>query len=100
MADSFKQPASWDELFSFVHTTLCERENLIEEQFKTHAQPVYRDEKICAVEFELHALRNVRLAALWAMDKNELFFYDAKGERFQKLKLNKWISYPLEKVAV
>ena len=35
----------------------------------------------------LRKLRDVRLGAIWAADHNLVYFYDARGERYLKIKL-------------
>jgi hypothetical protein len=96
MSHAIRAISSWEELCQYVHESLCEKENLITEQFQTYPFPVFRNHKICAVEFHLQALRNVRLNAVWVLEKNEIYFYDARGERYTKLALQNWISIPQE----
>jgi hypothetical protein len=41
----------------------------------------------CALQFCLRGPRNVRLAAIWVADQNVVYLYDARGERYAKLRL-------------
>lgn len=75
---------SLTELRRYVHETLCGHENLIPEQFQLQEVPLTRMGERCGLQFVLRGPRNVRLGAVWASDRNQLFFYDARGERFRK----------------
>jgi len=74
-------------LRQYVHETLCEQENLVPEQFQLQEVPLTRLGERCGLQFLLRGPRNVRLGAVWASDRNQLFFYDARGERFRKEQL-------------
>jgi hypothetical protein len=75
------------ELRAFVHQTLCEKENLVPEQFRMREMELRRCGQPCGIQFSLFGPRQVRLSAVWAADKNQLYFYDAGGVRFLKLQL-------------
>lgn len=75
------------ELHEFVHRSLCESENLLAEQFQTRQKPLLVKDKLCGIEYSLQGLRSVRLGAIWAVDQNAVFFYNAKGERYRKVRL-------------
>lgn len=81
------------ELRRHVHQTLCERENLMPEQFELQEVPLLRMGEPCGLQFVLRGPRNVRLGAVWASDRNQIFFYDARGERFRK---EQWTERPAE----
>jgi hypothetical protein len=81
-----------DELRDYVHETLCQAENLLAEQFQTEQFPLYMKDRLCGMQFSLRGLRSVRLGAVWAADQNVLYFYNARGERYRKVRLNKRIS--------
>lgn len=70
-----------------VHETLCGQENLMPEQFELQEVPLTRMGERCGLQFVLKGPRNVRLGAVWASDRNQIFFYDARGERFRKEQL-------------
>lgn len=82
----------FESLHQFVHQSLCESENLLTDQFRTQVLPLCSAEKICAVEFSLLGPRSLRLAAIWAVEQNVLYFYNASGERSRKVKLTSRIS--------
>jgi hypothetical protein len=78
---------SLDDLRKYVHHVLCDRESLLADQFKMAEMQLTRCGRACGLQFCLQGPRNVRLAAIWAAEHNLLYFYDANGERFLKLKL-------------
>jgi hypothetical protein len=88
---------SIDELRDFIHRTLCEKENLLADQFSMSEMQLIRRGRGCGMQFLLRGPRSVRLGAIWAADHNTIYFYDAHGVRYQKLRLkhrllpvNKW----------
>ncbi len=86
------------ELRGFVHQTLCEKENLVPEQFRMREMELRRTGKSCGIQFSLHGPRQVRLSAVWAADKNQLYFYDTAGIRFRKVQLDQRLEQPEEVV--
>jgi hypothetical protein len=76
-----------DGLRQFVHQLLCSHENLMTEQFGLQESSLLRRGVTCGVQFSISGPRNVRLAAVWAMDHNTLYLYNTRGERFMKLQL-------------
>lgn len=82
-------------LHEFVHHTLCESENLLSEQFHTEQKPLLAKDKLCGIEYSLRGLRSVRLGAIWAADQNVVYFYNAKGERYRKVRLTHRIAVEL-----
>lgn len=75
------------ELRAYVHQTLCQKENLVPEQFRMREMELRRSGDSSGIHFSLFGPRQVRLSAVWAADKNQLYFYDAAGARFAKLQL-------------
>lgn len=75
------------ELRAYVHQTLCQKENLVPEQFRMREMELRRGGDSSGIHFSLFGPRQVRLSAVWAADKNQLYFYDAAGVRFAKLQL-------------
>lgn len=75
------------ELRQYVHETLCRHENLETDQFQLQEVPLSRSGERCGLQFILRGPRNVRLGAVWASDRNQIFFYNAVGERFRKQQL-------------
>ena len=82
---------SFEELHTYVHETLCASENLLREQFQTEHRELFAGEKLCGIEFSLHGLRSIRLGAIWAADQNRIYFYNARGERYLKVRLRERI---------
>lgn len=76
------------ELRAYVHHILCEKENLVPEQFRMREMELRRSGEQSGIHFSLFGPRQVRLSAVWAADKNQLYFYDAAGARFAKQQLN------------
>ncbi|MCA8997129.1 MAG: hypothetical protein KDA80_09085 [Planctomycetaceae bacterium] len=79
---------NYQELHAYVHATLCESENLLPEQFVTQSRMLMAKNQLCGIQFSLHGLRNVRLGAIWTADQNVIYFYNARGERDLKVKLD------------
>lgn len=78
---------SLTDLRQYVHEVLCEQENLVPEQFALQEVALTRMGESCGLQFILRGPRNVRLGAVWASDRNQVFFYNARGERFRKEEL-------------
>jgi hypothetical protein len=76
-----------DELRQFVHKILCEKENLLVDQFRMTEVRLTRGSGPCGLQFSLRGPRNVRLGAIWAADRNVVYLYDAAGARYAKLRL-------------
>ena len=85
-------PSTVDELRIFVHHHLCAKENLLEDQFSMVESAILRGEQRCGIQFLLKGPRAVRLSAVWNCDRNEVFLYDAAGERYQKIELSRRIT--------
>ena len=76
-----------DDLREFVNATLCQRENLVRDQFRMLEMELKKSGKVCGMQFSIHGPRQLRLSAVWAADKNVVYFYDPAGARFQKTAL-------------
>ena len=87
MSDAPVHIQSLAELRDYVHRVLCDHENLIAEQFVLQELALTRRGRCCGRQFLLQGPRSVRLGAVWASDQNELYYYDARGERFRKERL-------------
>jgi len=90
--------STFDELHQFVHHTLCAAENLLMEQFTTHQRRLVTKENLSGIEYSLQGLRNIRLGAIWAADQNVIYFYNARGERYLKVKVEQRL--PIDSLAV
>ncbi len=87
MPDSPNNITTIDELRDFVHVSLCERENLLANQFQTRVVELIQKGECCGLQFHLQGPRSVKLSAIWASRSNIVYFYDALGERYGKLRL-------------
>ena len=76
-----------DELRQYVHAQLCAKESLLEDQFITQEEPLLMRGSVCGRQFQLHGPRSIRLGAIWANDKNLIYFYDTQGERYLRVQL-------------
>ncbi len=94
-----ESPATWAELEQYVHHSLCQKENLIPEQFPLESSILRRRDKFCGLEFTLHGPRQIRLGAVWAAEINTLYFFDARGRRYETQKLKHRPEGKLEGVA-
>lgn len=87
MTDASVQISSLEELRRHIRQVLCGHENLMEDQFSLQESVLKRRGEICGRQFALFGPRAVRLGAVWAADRNDLYYYDARGERFHKERL-------------
>jgi hypothetical protein len=78
---------SLDQLREFVHLTLCQRENLLEFHFPMPEVELMKNGVRCGIQFILYGPRQVKLAAVWAADRNEILMYAANGRRFSRVRL-------------
>ena len=76
-----------DELRRFIHKALCEKENLLVDQFTMTEFQLTRGKGFCGLQFSLRGPRNVRLGAIWVADRNLVYLYDARGARYAKWRL-------------
>lgn len=76
-----------EELRLFVHETLCARENLLPDQFALKESRLTRGGRLCGLQFSVDGPRSVRLAAIWTEDHNVVYFYDARGNRYLKVRI-------------
>ena len=86
--------ATLDELRQFIHTKLCEKENLLAEQFRLREAALMMRGRQCGMEFTVKGPRSIRLGAIWASDQSIVNFYDTQGERYLKVKLARPIALP------
>ena len=88
-----------DELRDFVHLTLCAKENLVEDQFQLKERDLKKLGKPCGLQFSLFGPRQVRLSAVWASNRNVLYFYDTRGTRYLKVQLRRRIAVEAQAIA-
>jgi hypothetical protein len=87
MLEQTASATTLDELRTFVHTTLCDKENLLADQFLLRELPLVTRGKPSGIQFTVKGPRSIRLGAIWASDQNMINFYDTQGERYLKVKL-------------
>lgn len=87
MSESVDGIRSLGDLRNYVHQTLCEKENLLPDQFRMTEMQLLRRGRHCGLQFSIQGPRCVRLGAIWASDHNLLYFYDARGIRYRKTRL-------------
>ena len=87
MSDQVEGIFSLADLKEFIHKTLCEKENLLADQFTMSEMQLTRRSRACGMQFSIHGPRAVRLGAVWDSDHNQIYFYDAAGTRFRKVRL-------------
>lgn len=78
---------SLDDLSDYVNETLCFHEQLEIGCFELTQRMLYRNDSPCGIYFCLHGPRQVKFTAIWASDRNVLFFYRATGERYHTVRL-------------
>lgn len=87
MMDNLDAIRSLDDLRTFIHQVLCDRENILRDQFGLSETKLVRSGRVCGVQFSLKGPRSIRLGAIWAADHNMIYCYDARGARFLKIQL-------------
>ena len=87
MSECLDEIRTLDELRDFVHRTLCDKENLLAEQFSLAEGELSRRGRRCGLQFTVQGPRHVRLGAIWESRHNQVYFYDARGTRFLKVRL-------------
>ena len=99
MATGTETISTIDELRDFVHLTLCAKENLVEDQFQLRECDLKKLGKPCGLQFTILGPRQVRLSAVWASDRNVLYFYDTRGTRYLKIQLRRRIAVEARAIA-
>ena len=74
-----------NELRCFVFKHLCEENDFELDAYQTTEQILHRKGKPCGGLFCLHGPRSVKLTAVWELDKNSVLFYQATGERSNRV---------------
>jgi hypothetical protein len=76
------------ELTAFVHTSLCQLDNLSVEQTPIRQVPLTRGGKPCGVVFHVEGPRLLRTSAVWSADESRIIFYNSIGERVREVRLS------------
>jgi hypothetical protein len=85
-----------NDLRAFIHGRLCEKENLLADQFTLTEMRLTRRSRDCGLQFSLHGPRSMRLGAIWASDHNVIYLYDAQGVRYEKVRLKQRLHLPTD----
>lgn len=75
------------DLRTYVHTTICQQNELQVDAFQITERILVRGRKACGIFFCLHGPRSVKLTAIWETDRNTILFYSSSGERVCKTQL-------------
>ena len=87
MTDDLIAIRTLDDLRKYVHKTLCGSENILLDQFGLNETGLIRSGQNCGLQFWVQGPRSIRLEAIWEMDRNTVYFFDARGNRFSKIQL-------------
>ena len=87
MVDCAQPIRTLEELRSYVHQVICQREQLVPNAFPTTERLLTRKGRPCGLLFCLHGPRALRLSEIWETDNNTVLFYSSSGERFQRTRL-------------
>jgi hypothetical protein len=87
MTENHNAIRTLDDLRAYVHKTLCDRENILQDQFGLTETALIRSGKDCGLHFWVQGPRSIRLEAIWVTDRNTVYFYDARGMRYLKIQL-------------
>ena len=87
MAPDIVEIQTVEQLHTYVHHILCQKENLLSDGFATRAWTLKRGGRACGLQFALQGPRCVKLSAIWVADQNVIYFYDTRGQRYRKERL-------------
>src|SRR4029434_10813734 len=76
-----------NDLRTYVHSTLCNQNQLEPGAFEVTERILVRGQRPCGIFFCMHGPRSVKLTAIWETDRNTILFYGSGGERVQKTQL-------------
>lgn len=85
-ADSL-QIENLNDLRNYVHSTLCDQNELEPGAFDITERILVRGKRACGIYFCLHGPRSVKLTAIWETERNTILFYGSSGERTGKTQL-------------
>jgi hypothetical protein len=87
MLTRFHAISNLDDLREFVNETLCGYYQLQMDAFRLTEHVLRRGGRPCGIYFCLHGPRAVKFTAIWEIERNQVLFYGATGERFLKTQL-------------
>jgi hypothetical protein len=77
-----------DDLRTYVHMTICEKNELEMNAFEVTERILVRRGRPCGIFFCLHGPRSVKLTAIWETDRNSILFYGSSGQRLETITLS------------
>jgi hypothetical protein len=83
-----------------VNHVLCELEDLELNHFPLSQRTLQRSGQPCGVLFVLHGPRQLQVSAIWELDRNVIWFYNAVGQRCQKTQLHGNVTCLRQELAV
>jgi hypothetical protein len=81
MSSVFLDVRYLNDLRNYVHTTLCEQNELARGSFEITERVLVRGKKACGIYFCLQGPRSVKLTAIWETERNTILFYGSSGTR-------------------
>jgi hypothetical protein len=87
MSDADVQLDDFAQLRRYVYQALCEQSELEPGVFPMSERVLIRGGRSCGVSFCLHGPRSVKTTAIWETDCQTILFYNAVGERIEKISL-------------
>jgi hypothetical protein len=87
MLDDSPRINDLDDLRTYVHETICEKNELEVNVFTMTERILIRGGRPCGLYFCLHGPRAVKFTAIWETDRNSVLFYSPTGERIERAKL-------------
>lgn len=77
-----------DDLRQYVHTTICQHNELEVNAFAVTERILIRRGRPCGMFFCVHGPRSVKLTAIWETDRNTVLFYGSAGQRLHTVRLS------------
>ena len=87
MSTRIYQTDNPEDLRDYVNLTLCEHCELQLGAFPLTERVLQRGGRPCGKYFCLHGPRATKFTAIWDMERNQLLFYGAGGERFLRVQV-------------
>src|SRR5688500_7039016 len=76
-----------DDLRQYVHSTICDHNELEANAFEVTERILVRRGRRCGIFFCLPGPRSVKLTAVWETDRNTVLFYGSAGQRLLTINL-------------
>lgn len=79
---------SADDLWNYVHQTLCTHDNIDPQQASLRHFRIVRRDRLCGYFFQVNGPRSVKVYAVWSGDEDRILFFDSTGTRYAET----WLS--------